>query len=143
RHALPGQVVVGWAEAAADDDDVRSAERRTQHRFDLGHVIADRGVQRHGPADACEGLGDVPGVGVGDLPGQQLRPDRDDLRVQFGFTEPWASGTAERSRSGWASGTDSGSVAAGTGAAEATGRGTRPGRSADRGAARSTPGPAG
>src|ERR1700704_1819410 len=43
-HAFPVQVVVVWAEAAADDDDVRSAERRAQHRFDLGHVVADRGV---------------------------------------------------------------------------------------------------
>src|SRR5215212_1192249 len=76
---LPGDVVLGRAQAAGQDDRVGPAEGLADGLGDAFGVVPDHGVAQAVPADVGQALADPGGVGVDDLAEQQLGPDPDDL----------------------------------------------------------------
>jgi hypothetical protein len=80
---LPGDVVLGRAEAAAHHHRIRPGQRQLQRLDDAAQVVAHGlGVGAVDAGDG-EGLAEPRRVGVDDLPEQQLRTDGDDLTTHL------------------------------------------------------------
>ena len=76
---LAGDVVLGGAEAAADDDPVAPGQGGPEGQHDALVVVPDRLVEVGGDPDGGQVLPQPRRVGVGDLAEQQLGADRHDL----------------------------------------------------------------
>jgi hypothetical protein len=87
RDDGPREVVVGGAEAAGDDHDVRAAARVAEHGEHALDVVADGRVAVDVDADLREPCRDPRGVRVDALAEQQLGADRDELSLH-GSTAP-------------------------------------------------------
>ena len=79
---LTGQVVLGRAEAAARDDDVRAAEGAIDYRLHAVGVVTDDGLVVEVDADIGEASGHPGRVGVDDLAEQELGADGNYLSVR-------------------------------------------------------------
>ena len=75
---LFGDVVLGGAESAGDDCDVRLAEGAFHAPDDLRAVIADRDFFMHDDARGVEVAGDGYGIGIHDLTDEDFIADSDD-----------------------------------------------------------------
>ena len=73
------QVVVGGAQAAGGDDDIRPPAGDVQGLTQPLRVIPHHRVPKDVDAYGGQGLGDVPGIGVDDVAEEQLRAHGDDL----------------------------------------------------------------
>ena len=76
---LLGQVVIGGAQAAGGEDDVRPAAGDVQRLAQPLGVVPHHGVPEDVDAQGGQALGEHLGVGVGDVAQQDLRAHGDDL----------------------------------------------------------------
>ena len=76
-----GQVIAGGAQPAGGDDDVRPLLRYFNALLKPAGVVAHHRVIEHIDADACQRLGNISCIRVGDVAQQQLRSDGDNLGV--------------------------------------------------------------
>ena len=76
---LPGDVVLGGPEPAADDDAVAAGQRGAEGEHHPVVVVPDRLVEMGADAGGGQVLTQPRRVGVGDLAQQQLGPHRHDL----------------------------------------------------------------
>ncbi len=78
-HRLAGDVVHGGAQPAGGDDQVGAEQGLLQRLGDAHLVVAHRGAEIEVDAQVPQLAGQVGGVGVVDLPQEQLGPRRYDL----------------------------------------------------------------
>ena len=78
-----GQVIAGGAQPAGGDDDVRPLLRYFNALLKPAGVVAHHRVIEHIDADACQRLGNISRIRVGDVAQQQLRPDGNDFGVVY------------------------------------------------------------
>ena len=82
RQHLLGQIVAGGAEAAGGDDDVGAGLCHLHARPQALGIVAHDGVVLDIDADFGKPLGNVAGVGVGDVAQQKLGADAEDLGIK-------------------------------------------------------------
>ncbi len=110
-HGLLGKVVVGGAQPPGEDQQIAAASGDGDDLRQPGRIVAHGGVVQHVHAYGRELLREELGVGVGDVPQQQLRAHGDDLRTighgissffsrfcqnAFSTPSPWESARRER-----------------------------------------------
>ena len=76
---LARQVILGRTEPSGDEHHVRPRGSEPERSDDALDVVTDRLSEQHVDADPREPLRHPPGVRIGDLPEQELGPDREDL----------------------------------------------------------------
>ena len=74
-----GQVILGWTQAAAEDDDLGASERDPRRRREVLVVVADHRLERHIDAEFIEFFGEVKVIGVLEEGREQLGADGNDL----------------------------------------------------------------
>ena len=80
RHHLLCEVVIGGAQAAGGEEDVRPSPGGFQHGAQPLRIVPYHRVVADADAQGVQLPGEVLGVGVGDAAQQQLRPHSDDFR---------------------------------------------------------------
>src|SRR6266851_4871126 len=63
-YGLACKVVLGWAEAAGEDDDVRARDRDAGSVGELAEIVADDGLEGHRDAEVVEARSEIEGVSV-------------------------------------------------------------------------------
>src|SRR6266481_2832552 len=101
RRDLLGQVVDRGAEAAVDDDRVRSLRRQLERPQQALAVVADRRLPPDREADVLQPLAHVAEVGVDDLSGQDLVARADDLESHGRARVSPAAASRARRRAAW------------------------------------------